>query len=151
MEKEQQMTELAAALKVTLANVFVMYFKTHSFHWNTEGIEFSQYHDFFGDLYDDVYGSVDPIAENLRKLEVYAPHSLMELYNHKTLMEENGIPDIQGMLRAALAANNEVIASLNKVFALATKENKQGLCNFIADRIDTHEKHGWQLRASLKG
>jgi starvation-inducible DNA-binding protein len=102
-------------------------------------------------LYDDVYGSIDPIAENLRKLDVYAPPSLMELYNHKTLMEESGIPDINGMLRAALAANNEVIASLNKVFALATKENKQGLCNFIADRIDTHEKHGWQLRASLKG
>jgi starvation-inducible DNA-binding protein len=145
------MTELSAALKVALANAFVMYFKLHSFHWNTEGKDFSQYHDFFGDLYDDVYGAVDPLAENLRKLDVYAPHSLMELYNHKTLMEENGIPDINGMLRASLTANNEVIASLNKVFALANKENKQGLADFIAGRIDTHEKHGWQLRASLKG
>lgn len=145
------MTELSAAIKVALANAFVMYFKLHSFHWNTEGRDFAEFHDFFGDMYDDVYGSVDPLAENLRKLDVYAPFSLMELYNHKTLMEENGIPDIQGMLRSALAANNEVISSLNKVFALAQKENKQGLCNFIADRIDTHEKHGWQLRASLKG
>lgn len=145
------MTELAAALKVALANTFVMYFKLHSFHWNTEGRDFAEFHSFFGDLYDDVYGAVDPLAENLRKLDVYAPFSLMELYNHKTLMEENGIPDIQGMISAALAANNEVISSLNKVFALAQKENKQGLCNFIADRIDTHEKHGWQLRASLKG
>jgi len=145
------MTELTAAIKVALANTFVMYSKLQSFHWNTEGKDFSQYHDLFGDLYDDVYGAVDPLAENLRKLDVYAPHSLMELYSHKTLMEENGIPDINGMLRASLAANNEVIASLNKVFALANKENKQGLADFIAGRIDTHEKHGWQLRASLKG
>jgi starvation-inducible DNA-binding protein len=145
------MTELQAALKIALANTFVMYFKLHSFHWNTEGIEFSQYHEFFGDLYDDVYGAVDPLAENLRKLDAYAPKSISELYEHKTIQEENGIPDSEGMLRSALAANVEVISSLNKVFALAQKDNKQGLCNFIADRIDTHEKHGWQLRASLKG
>ena len=145
------MTELSAALKVALANTFVMYFKLHSFHWNTEGRDFPEYHDFFGDLYEDVYGAVDPIAENLRKLDVYAPMSLMELYNNKTLMEENGIPDIQGMLTAALAANDQVLYSLNKAYTLGEKEKKYGLCNFLADRIDTHEKHGWQLRASLKG
>jgi DNA-binding ferritin-like protein len=55
------------------------------------------------------------------------------------------------MLTATLAANEQVLFSLNKVFSLAQKNNKQGLCNFIADRIDTHEKHGWQIRASLKG
>jgi starvation-inducible DNA-binding protein len=134
-----------------MANVFVMYFKAHSFHWNVEGVEFSQYHEFFGDLYEDIYDSVDPIAENLRKLNAYAPKSISEMYDNKTLLEENGIPDLRGMLNALLSANDQVLYSLNKVFSLAQKENKQGLCNFIADRIDTHEKHGWQLRASLKG
>jgi starvation-inducible DNA-binding protein len=134
-----------------MADTFVMYFKTHSFHWNLEGIEFPQYHEFFGDLYEDVYSAVDPLAENIRKLGDYSPKSLMDLYDLKTIMEESSIPDLTGMLTATLAANDQVLFSLNKVFALATKQNKQGLCNFIADRIDTHEKHGWQLRASLKG
>jgi starvation-inducible DNA-binding protein len=145
------MTELQSSLNVLMANVFVMYFKAHSFHWNVEGVEFSQYHEFFGDLYEDIYDSVDPIAENLRKLNAYAPKSISEMYDNKTLLEENGIPDLRGMLNALLSANDQVLYSLNKVFSLAQKENKQGLCNFIADRIDTHEKHGWQLRASLKG
>ena len=145
------MNELSAALKVALSNTFVMYFKLQSFHWNTEGKDFSQFHDFFGDLYSDVYGAVDPLAENLRKLDVYAPHSLMELYNNKTIMEESNVPDINGMLRAALAANDQVLFSLNKAYTLGEKEHKYGLCNFLADRIDTHEKHGWQLRATLKG
>ena len=145
------MTELTAALKVALANTFVMYFKSHTFHWNVEGVEFSQYHEFFGDLYEDVYDSVDPIAENLRKLGAYAPKSINSMYEYKTLQEEDGIPNLNGMVSSLLTANTEVLSSLNKVFALAQKENKQGLCNFIADRIDTHEKHGWQLRASLKG
>ena len=145
------MKELQEALKVAMADTFVMYFKTHSFHWNLEGIEFPQYHEFFGDLYEDVYSAVDPLAENIRKLGDYSPKSLMDLYDHKTIMEESSIPNLTGMLTATLAANDQVLFSLNKVFALATKQNKQGLCNFIADRIDTHEKHGWQLRASLKG
>lgn len=145
------MTELQASLNVLMANVFVMYFKAHSFHWNVEGVEFSQYHDFFGDLYEDVYGSVDTIAENLRKLNAYAPKSINAMYEFKTIQEEDGIPNLHGMVQSLLAANDQVLFSLNKVFALAQKDNKQGLCNFIADRIDTHEKHGWQLRASLKG
>ena len=145
------MNELVTALKILQANATVMYYKVHQYHWNIEGIEFTQYHEFFGDLYEDVYNSIDPIAENIRKLNEYAPVSLDELFKYKTLSEESTrlikLVDILGSINAA---NQEVINSLNKVFALATKENKQGLCNFIADRLDTHENHGWWLRASAK-
>ena len=145
------MNELVTALKILQANATVMYYKVHQYHWNVEGIEFSQYHDFFGDLYVDVYNSIDPIAENIRKLNEYAPVSLDELFKYKTLPEESTrlikLVDILGSINSA---NQEVIDSLNKVFALAQKDNKQGLCNFIADRLDTHAKHGWMLRASAK-
>ena len=145
------MDELKTAIKVLLANATVMYYKTHQFHWNIEGVEFTQYHEFFGDLYSDVYGSIDIIAENLRKLDEYAPVSLDELFKYKTLKEETTrVTLLAEILPKLLEANTEVLASLNKVFSIAQKNNKQGLCNFIADRIDTHEKHGWFLRASAK-
>lgn len=147
------MDELQASLKVSLANTFVMYFKTHGYHWNVEGTDFPEYHGFFGDLYDDLYGAVDPLAENLRKLGVYAPKSLTELFDATTLKENQSIVgnSVRDMLNSLEVDNKEVIDSLNKSFALATKANKQGLANFIAERIDTHEKHAWMLRASLKG
>jgi starvation-inducible DNA-binding protein len=145
------MEELIAATRVSLANTFIMYFKTQSFHWNIEGIEFSQYHDFFQGIYEDVYGAVDPLAENLRKLDAYAPTSLMEMYGYKTLEEESTqVVLLNDMLIALQAANDKVIESLNKVFELATANKEQGLANFAADRIDSHKKHGWQIRASLK-
>jgi starvation-inducible DNA-binding protein len=145
------MEELIASLRVTLANTFVMYFKAHSYHWNVEGIEFSQFHEFFGDLYDDVYGAVDPTAENLRKLDSYAPISIMELYSYKTISEDSVRPVLLSeMLHNLEVANNEVLSSLNKVFDLATKNKEQGIANFVADRIDTHKKHGWMIKASAK-
>lgn len=145
------MSELINALKTLQANVTVMYYKVHQYHWNVEGIEFTQYHEFFGDLYEDIYNSIDPIAENVRKLNEYAPFSLDELFKYKTLSEETTrIVLLVDILNSLNTTNEEVITSLNKVFSLATKENEQGICNFIADRIDTHKKHGWWLRASAK-
>ena len=74
-----------------------------------------------------------------------------ELFKYKTLREETTrVTLLAEILPKLLEANTEVLASLNKVFSIAQKNNKQGLCNFIADRIDTHEKHGWFLRASAK-
>jgi len=145
------MDELVAALKILMANQTFMYFKVHTYHWNIEGIEFSQYHDFYGDLYIDIYNSVDPTAEQIRALNEYTPTSIGELYNYKTIEENSTRVDlISDQLASLIVDNDKVIESLNKVFALATTANKQGLCNFIADRLDTHAKHGWMLRASAK-
>ncbi len=146
------MTELQIALKIAVANAFAMYYNAHSFHWNVEGVHFSQYHDFFRGIYEDVYGSIDPIAEQLRKLGTYAPISLTELVTSKTIPDVAIVgDDVKGMLLALQSANDEMLSTLNKVFALAAATNEQGLCDFIAGRIDVHKRHGWQTTSSLKG
>ena len=145
------MDELRTAIKVLMANATVMYYKAHQFHWNIEGIEFTQYHEFFEDIYTDVYGSIDPIAELLRKLDDYTPVSLDELFKYKTLQEETTrTPLLSDILASLIKANEEVYTSLNKVFDLATKNKQQGVANFIADRLEQHDKHRWFLKASAK-
>lgn len=145
------MDELKTAIKVLLANATVMYYKTHQFHWNVEGILFTQYHAFFEEVYVDVYNSIDPIAELLRKIDDYAPVSIDELYKYKTIEEESTrLILLSDILQKLIEANQEVINSLNKVFELANANKQQGICNFIADRIDTHQKHGWWLKTSAK-
>jgi starvation-inducible DNA-binding protein len=145
------MNELVAALKILMANQTFMYFKIHTYHWNVEGIEFSQYHDFYSDLYQDIYGAIDPVAENIRKLGEFTPISMGELYNYKTVDENTTRVDlIKDQLATLIVDNDKVIESLNKVFALATANNEQGLADFAAGRIDTHKKHGWMLKASAK-
>ena len=145
------MDELKTRIKILLANATVMYYKAHQFHWNIEGIEFTQYHEFLGDIYTDVYESIDPTAELLRKLDDYAPVSIDELYKFKTIEEETTrVILISDILESLIKANNEVLSSLNKVFDIANANKQQGICNFIADRIDTHQKHGWFLKAASK-
>lgn len=145
------LTPSTAAAKVVLANTFVMYFKSHSYHWNVEGKNFVQYHGFLGDLYTELHGAIDTIAEEIRACDEYAPISLEELYSAKTIMEDQTRPAYAAqMFGNLLAANDQVIDSLNKLFAAATAENYQGLADFAAGRIDIHKKHGWMLRSLMK-
>jgi starvation-inducible DNA-binding protein len=145
------MNELEITAKVALANTFVMYFKAHSFHWNVEGKNFAEMHGFFGDFYDEVYGAVDTMAEEIRACGYYAPRSLNELYNYKTVVDINQATNVNEMLMDLVQANATTLESLNKLFDTLTTAKKQGFANFIADRIDAHEKHGWMLRSFLKG
>ena len=145
------MEALKAALRVVIADNFLFYFRSHSYHWNVEGIHFSQYHDFFGDIYEDVWGAQDQFVEELRALDEYGPISLMELYNFKTLTEDTAKPDnVRVMLVNLLNSNNILLEHLSHVFDLATDAKAQGLANFVADRMDTHRKYRWQITASLK-
>lgn len=144
------MNETLIAAKIALANTFVLYFKAQSYHWNVEGMFFSQFHDFFGELYAEVYGAVDPMAEEIRALGAYAPRSLNEMYQYKTINDLNDAESVQDMLADLVNANATTIESLNKLFDLLSEEKKQGFADFVAGRIDAHEKHGWMLRSFLK-
>ena len=145
------MNELSAALKIAMANTFFMYFRSHAYHWNIEGPEFAQYHEFFNDLYDELWNAVDPMAEHIRAIDQYAPFSIEDMFNAKTFSEDNNVVlSTKQMFLNLIDANDAVIESLNKAFDIATYSKKQGLCNFLADRLDVHAKHGWQLKALAK-
>ena len=146
------MEELTASLHIALANTFVMYFKAHSYHWNVEGKDFTQYHSFLGDLYTELHGAVDPLSERIRVLVQYSPHSLKDLLESSTIEEDSDVPSTPAeMFQNLLDANAKVVDSLNKLFELATEHKKQGLADFAAGRLDVHDKHAWFIRSILKG
>jgi starvation-inducible DNA-binding protein len=122
----------------------------HGYHWNVEGSDFSQYHALFSDIYEDAYGSIDPIAENIRKLDDYAPFSLQKFLDLRTLDFKDVQPNPKAMAKSLLTANEAVIKTLKKAFTEAEKADEQGIMNFLADRIDHHQKWSWQLKASTK-
>jgi starvation-inducible DNA-binding protein len=127
-----------------------MYFVAHGYHWNVEGPDFSQYHSLFADIYEDVYSSIDPIAEDLRKLGEYAPFTLSKFIDLRTVESVEVAPNPKAMAKALLKVNEGVLVTIGKAFASATKANEQGIANFLAERDDMHKKWHWQLTASTK-
>ena len=92
------MEQLILQLKRILATSFAMYLKSHNFHWNVEGPDFPEYHEFLGNLYEEVYGSVDEIAEKIRMLGAYAPGSFVRYSELSEIDDEVNVPVASQML-----------------------------------------------------
>ena len=56
-----------------LADTYVLYGKTHGFHWNVTGPMFNTLHLMFMDQYTELWNALDVIAERIRALGFLAP------------------------------------------------------------------------------
>lgn len=137
-------------MKVLLADTFAFYIKTHGFHWNTEGMNFPQYHALFDLIYNEVYDSVDTMAEHIRQLDSYAPAGLKKFSELATIKDEDQIPSAKGMIEQLIKDNEVLLKHIEATYELSEKEKKRGLSNFLADRQAAHSKHRWQLTATIK-
>ena len=133
-----------------MADTFAMYLKTHNYHWNVEGENFYQYHEFFKNLYEELFAAVDVLAEEIRGLNEYAPGSFSRFSELSSIEDATTVPDGVTMAANLLKDNDTVIASLTNAFKLAEAADKVGLSNMLQDRIDIHTKHGWMLRSTTK-
>lgn len=141
---------LADNLKTLLGCSYVYFTKAAGFHWNIEGPNFPQYHEFLGELYGDVYGSIDRIAEYIRTLDSYAPGSLSRMLELSKLTEQTKIPRAELMFAELIEDTTSLIGCLNECFAAAESENQQGIANFIAERLDAMNKHLWMMKSIMK-
>lgn len=144
------MDELKRQLKQTFASVFALYLKSANFHWNVEGADFYQYHKLFQDVYEDVYGSVDPLAEHLRAVGTYVPATLARITELTDVSDVTRVMPALEMVKELHDDNAKVIESLTTAFVEAEKHNLQGLMNFLGARIEQHNKWAWFLRATGK-
>lgn len=141
---------LIESLKKVLANTFSLYLKAHYYHWNVEGPDFKQMHDFFSDFYQEVYSSIDKIAEEIRVLGAYSPGSFQRYLELSSIQDEDRILSSRDMIAQLLIDNKTYINDLIESYDLAEKDRQLGLANFIQDRLDQHKKHEWMLKSFLK-
>jgi DNA-binding ferritin-like protein len=142
---------LAEMLQQTLADVSVFAAKVQGHHWNVEGMNFPQLHELFATIYEDVEDSIDPLAENIRKMGYKAPFELATFAKMSQFGESDLGPNAtcQEMIADLHEVNESVIGLLKAVFDVAEQSNEQGVADFIAGRIDSHQTWAWQLRVSL--
>jgi starvation-inducible DNA-binding protein len=141
---------LTEDLKVLLGSTFVLYTKTHGFHWNIEGSNFPQYHKFLNKMYDEIYESIDTIAEYIRTLGSYSPGSLGRMLELSMIEEQYKIPRAELMFEELLVDCEKMIDLVTQLFDVATEEKAQGIANYLAELQDLYSKKAWMIRATLK-
>jgi len=144
------MKELQQAAKIAFASEFTFYLKAHFFHWNVEGIHFQELHSLFETIYTEVYGAIDDFAEKIRSLGAYAPGSNSRFSVLTAINDETEVMPGEAMIQELLADSDNMVKILKRVYDIAEATGEHGFSNFLAERMDAHRKHSWQLRASTK-
>ena len=141
---------LSDNLKVLLASTQSFAIKTQNFHWNVEGSNFPQYHDFFNTLYEDVSATIDPVAEYIRVLGAYTPGSLSRYAELSIIQDQIKIPRAQLMFAESLQDCESMCELVVNMFDEATNERQQGIANYMAELQDLYGKKAWFIRSTLK-
>ena len=141
---------LADSLKILLATEYAFSLKAQLFHWNVEGPDFGELHEFFSNIYEDAYSAVDPIAEYIRTTEEYAPGSLSRFQELSQIQDQIKVPRARLMLQELLADTQTMIDMSKQVFDAAAAEGREDVANFAAERQSSHGKYMWQLKSYLK-
>jgi starvation-inducible DNA-binding protein len=144
------MTPLLEKLRMLLADNIALKFKSQGYHWNVEGDDFKQYHDFFGEIYDDYEDATDTYAEWLRMLQTYAPYRLTDFFDMSTISEPTIVGDPQPMLVDLYESIEKHIEDLKDAGDLANQARENGLMDFLASRQTASQKFCWMLRVSIE-
>src|SRR3569833_2475717 len=108
---EQDRKEIAEALSRMLADSYILYLKTHNFHWNVTGPMFQTLHTMFMTQYTELWGALDLFAERIRVLGFLAPGSYKRYSELSSIKEEHGVPSAEDMNRLLVVGLVAVVCS----------------------------------------
>lgn len=127
-EKREGLVEL---LNQSLADISDLTSQVHVAHWNVKGEEFYQLHNLFEELYNELNGFTDEIAERITTLGGYAHGTVRDAAENSTLPE----------YPADIAAGLKHVQALAERYALFAAHVRQA--------IDQSEEHGDKSTADL--
>jgi starvation-inducible DNA-binding protein len=141
---------LSDSLKTLLASTQSFAIKSQNFHWNIEGSNFPQYHQFYDTLYSDVNDTIDTIAEYIRIVGSYTPGSLQRYAELTIIEDQTKIPRAELMFAETLHDIEKMLHLVVEMFDQATEERQQGIANYMAELQDLYGKKAWFVRSILK-
>ena len=148
--KEQDRKNLAQGLSKVLADSYLLYLKTHAFHWNVEGPMFNTLHLMFEEQYNELFTAVDEIAERIRALGYPAPGSYKSFSKLSSIKESEDSLSANEMIKELLEGQETVIRTLRDLIAVANTAQDESTADLAATRMKQHEKVAWMLRSLLE-
>lgn len=146
---EENRKKIADGLNRLLADSYILYLKTHNFHWNVTGPMFNTLHLMFEDQYTELAGAIDIIAERIRALGYPAIGSFTQYSKLTEIPEETGVPTAEEMIRQIVQGQEAVVRSARAIFPMVEEANDEATADLLTSRLTLHEKNAWMMRSLL--
>ncbi|MEX0662662.1 MAG: Dps family protein [Balneolaceae bacterium] len=147
---EKDREKIAAALSKVLADSYMVYLKTHNYHWNVTGQLFHSLHEQFEQQYTELAEAVDVIAERIRALGYRAPGSFREFTEITSIEEDTEHPDAMEMVRKLAVDNEAILRTAREALPACEAADDEASIDMLTHRLDVHSKTAWMLRSHLE-
>lgn len=147
---ENHREKIADALSRVLADSYVLYLKTHNYHWNVTGEHFHSLHEQFEEQYTELAEAVDEIAERIRALGYKAPGTFEEFKKLTSIKEDPEKPEAMEMVRRLAVGNEQVLRTARQALKPANAAEDEATIDLLTERLHIHSKTAWMLRSHLE-
>ncbi|MGV8998508.1 MAG: Dps family protein [Parvibaculaceae bacterium] len=143
---EKERKEIAGGLSRVLADTYMLYHKTHYYHWNVTGPMFNSLHLMFETQYNELWLATDLIAERIRSLGF--PAGGYKSYAKLSKIEEDDkIPSADDMIKNLVKGHETVTRTAREVFGAADDARDEPTADLLTQRMEASEKTAWMLRS----
>lgn len=137
-------------LQQLLADLHVFYMNMRGYHWHIEGKQFFALHEKFEEIYDELEGQIDEVAERILMLGEY-PESKFSEYLKMSHVKESGlVKDMQGAVNGTLEGYKTIINQVKMVAEAASQANDPFSEDLVRGFLGGYEKKVWMFVAFLK-
>ncbi|TDR94357.1 Dps family protein [Enterovirga rhinocerotis] len=137
---------IAQALNGLVCDAFTLYVKTKNFHWHMSGPHFRDYHLLLDEQSDQIFATIDPLAERVRKLGARTVRSIGQIKRDASLTENEA--DFVGpldMLSELVDDNKAMAKAMREAHALCDEHDDVASASLLENYIDETERRTWFL------
>jgi len=145
----QHREAIVNGLKRLLADSYTLYLKTHNFHWNVTGPQFTSLHLMFETQYTELASAVDLIAERIRALGFRAPGTYQEFAQLSSIKEDTRAFSANEMVSELVKGQEAVVRTARSILSVVEEAQDEASMDLLTQRMQHHEKTAWMLRSLL--
>ncbi len=137
---------VAEAVNPLVADAFALYTKTKNFHWHLSGPHFRDLHLLFDEQAEDIFESIDVLAERVRKIGGTTLRSINHIGQLQTIRDDDDefVP-AEDMVRRLMEDNRHMAEQQRAAVAVCDRHGDSATSNILQDILDHTERRTWFL------
>lgn len=143
---QDEVQAVTEAVNPLVADAFALYVKLKNFHWHLAGSHFRDYHLLFDEHAEQVLGSIDVLAERVRRVGGATLKSIRHISQLQTIRDDSDdfVPAEQ-MVHRLLDDNRKMAEAQRTAIETCEQNRDTPTANILQSVLDETEKRIWFL------
>jgi starvation-inducible DNA-binding protein len=144
--------DISTALNILLADTYALYAKTKNFHWHVSGPHFRDYHLLLDEQATQIFATIDPIAERVRKIGGTTIRSIGHIARLQRIKDNDAdFVSPADMLPELREDNLALTAHMRETHELCENNKDLATASLLEVWIDEAERRTWFLFEAARG